>query len=202
MRTWVSAASTQLAFDISCATGKPLDTSNKYLADLAAIVATTDPPFMHVDYCGRMDLALSSAPRSLEAEVDEARHAIKAAFPSATIGTSAYDDTELLVSLDLTVDDTFAQKVIDTVETLYNAMDFDSAPFDQVTFYLADESEDEQARIWFSRYDGAGDQSGYVTMSGSIRGGRFEEQRQRVIDAAQTNAFFQEHMSDTSYWMP
>ena len=189
MRTWVSAASTQLAFDISCATGKPLDTSNKYLADLAAIVATTDPPFMHVDYCGRMDLALSSAPRSLEAEVDEARHAIKAAFPSATIGTSAYDDTELLVSLDLTVDDTFAQKVIDTVETLYNAMDFDSAPFDQVTFYLADESEDEQARIWFSRYDGAGDQSGYVTMSGSIRGGRFEEQRQRVIDAAQTNAF-------------
>lgn len=202
MRTWVSAASTQLAFDISCATGKPLDTSNKYLADLAAIVATTDPPFMHVDYCGRMDLALSSAPRSLEAEVDEARHAIKAAFPSATIGTSAYDDTELLVSLDLTVDDTFAQKVIDTVETLYNAMDFDSAPFDQVTFYLADESEDEQARIWFSRYDEAGDQSGYVTMSGSIRGGRFEEQRQRVIDAAQTNAFFQEHMSDTSYWMP
>lgn len=202
MRTWVSAASTQLAFDISCATGKPLDTSNKYLADLAAVVATTDPPFMHVDYCGRMDLALSSAPRSLEAEVDEARHAIKAAFPSATIGTSAYDDTELLVSLDLTVDDTFAQKAIDTVETLYSAMDFDSTPFDIVTFYLADESGDERARIWFSRHDGAGDQSGYVTIVGSICGGRFEEQRQRVIDAAQTNAFFQEHMSDTSYWMP
>lgn len=202
MRTWVSAASTQLAFDISCATGKPLDTSNKYLADLAAVVATTDPPFMHVDYCGRMDLALSSAPRSLEAEVDEARHAIKAAFPSATIGTSAYDDTELLVSLDLTVDDTFAQKAIDTVETLYSAMDFDSTPFDQVTFYLADESGDERARIWFLRHDGAGDQSGYVTIVGSICGGRFEEQRQRVIDAAQTNAFFQEHMSDTSYWMP
>lgn len=202
MRTWVSAASTQLAFDISCATGKPLDTSNKYLADLAAVVATTDPPFMHVDYCGRMDLALSSAPRSLEAEVDEARHAIKAAFPSATIGTSAYDDTELLVSLDLTVDDTFAQKAIDTVETLYSAMDFDSTPFDQVTFYLADESGDERARIWFSRYVGTGEQGRHFAIDGSIRGGRFEEQRQRVIDAAQTNAFFQEHMSDTSYWMP
>lgn len=202
MRTWVSAASTQLAFDILCATGKPLDTSNKYLADLAAVVATTDPPFMHVDYCGRMDLALSSAPRSLEAEVDEARHAIKAAFPSATIGTSAYDDTELLVSLDLTVDDTFAQKAIDTVETLYNAMDFDSTPFDIVTFYLADESGDERARIWFSRYVGTGEQGRHFAIDGSIRGGRFEEQRQRVIDAAQTNAFFQEHMSDTSYWMP
>ena len=202
MRTWVSAASTQLAFDISCATGKPLDTSNKYLADLAAVVATTDLPSMHVDYCGRMDLALSSAPRSLEAEVDEARHAIKAAFPSATIGTSAYDDTELLVSLDLTVDDTFAQKAIDTVETLYNAMDFDSTPFSQVMFYLADESGDERARIGFLRHDGAGEQSGDVAINGLIRGGRFEEQRQRVIDAAQTNAFFQEHMSDTSYWMP
>lgn len=201
MRTWVSAASTQLTFDISCASGKPLDTSNKYLADLAAVVATTDPPFMRVDYCGRMDLALSSAPGSLEAEVDEARHAIKAAFPSALVGTSAYDDTELLVSLDLTVDDTFAQKTIDTVETLYNAMDFDSTPFDQVTFCLAGESGDERARIWFLRHDGAGDQSGYVTIVGSIRGGRFEEQHQRVIDAAQTNAFFQEHMDDTSSWM-
>lgn len=201
MRTWVSAASTQLAFDILCATGKPLDTSNKYLADLAAVVATTDPPFMHVDYCGRMDLALSSAPRSLEAEVDEARHAIKAAFPSATIGTSAYDDTELLVSLDLTVDDTFAQKAIDTVETLYNAMDFDSTPFDIVTFYLADESGDERARIWFSRYVGTGEQGRHFAIDGSIRGGRFEEQRQRVIDAAQTNAFFQEHTDDLSSWL-
>ena len=201
MRTWVSAASTQLAFDILCATGKPLDTSNKYLADLAAVVATTDPPFMHVDYCGRMDLALSSAPRSLEAEVDEARHAIKAAFPSATIGTSAYDDTELLVSLDLTVDDTFAQKAIDTVETLYNAMDFDSTPFDIVTFYLADESGDERARIWFSRYVGTGEQGRHFAIDGSIRGGRFEEQRQRVIDAAGANPFFQEHTDDQSSWL-
>lgn len=201
MRTWVSAASTQLTFDISCATGKPLDTSNKYLADLAAVVATTDLPSMHVDYCGRMDLALSSAPRSLEAEVDEARHAIKAAFPSATIGTSAYDDTELLVSLDLTVDDTFAQKAIDTVEALYNAMDFDSTPFSQVMFYLAGESGDERARIWFLRHDGAGDQSGYVTIVGSICGGRFEEQRQRVIDAAEANSFFQEHTDDQSSWL-
>lgn len=201
MRTWASAASTQLTFDISCATGKPLDTSNKYLADLAAVVATTDLPSMHVDYCGRMDLALSSAPRSLEAEVDEACHAIKAAFPSAKIGTSAYDDTELLVSLDLTVDDTFAQKAIDTVETLYNAMDFDSTPFSQVMFYLAGESGDERARIWFLRHDGAGDQSGYVTIVGSIRGGRFEEQRQRVIDAAEENSFFQEHTDDLSSWL-
>lgn len=201
MRTWVSAASTQLAFDILCATGKPLDTSNKYLADLAAVVATTDPPFMHVDYCGRMDLALSSAPRSLEAEVDEARHAIKAAFPSATIGTSAYGDTELLVSLDLTVDDTFAQKAIDTVETLYNAMDFDSTPFDIVTFYLADESGDERARIWFSRYVGTGEQGRHFAIDGSIRGGRFEEQRQRVIDAAEANSFFQEHTDDQSSWL-
>lgn len=201
MRTWVSAASTQLTFDISCATGKPLDTSNKYLADLAAVVATTDLPSMHVDYCGRMNFALSSAPRSLEAEVDEARHAIKAAFPSAKIGTSAYDDTELLVSLDLTVDDTFAQKAIDTVETLYNAMDFDSTPFSQVMFYLAGESGDERARIWFLRHDGAGDQSGYVTIVGSICGGRFEEQRQRVIDAAEANSFFQEHTDDQSSWL-
>lgn len=201
MRTWVSAASTQLTFDISCASGKPLDTSNKYLADLAAVVATTDPPFMRVDYCGRMDLALSSAPGSLEAEVDEARHAIKAAFPSALVGTSAYDDTELLVSLDLTVDDTFAQKTIDTVETLYNAMDFDSTPFDQVTFCLAGESGDERARIWFMRCDGAGGQSGHVAIDGSIRGGRFEEQRQRVIDAAGANTFFQEHMDDLSSWL-
>ena len=201
MRTWVSAASTQLTFDISCASGKPLDTSNKYLADLAAVVATTDPPFMRVDYCGRMDLALSSAPGSLEAEVDEARHAIKAAFPSALVGTSAYDDTELLVSLDLTVDDTFAQKTIDTVETLYNAMDFDSTPFDQVTFCLAGESGDERARIWFMRCDGAGGQSGHVAIDGSIRGGRFEEQRQRVIDAAEANSFFQEHTDDQSSWL-
>ena len=201
MRTWVSAASTQLAFDISCATGKPLDTSNKYLADLAAVVATTDLPSMHVDYCGRMDLALSSAPTSLEAEVDEARHAIKAAFPSATVGTSVYDDTELLVSLDLTVDDTFAQKAIDTVETLYNAMDFDSTPFSQVMFYLAGESGDERARIGFLRHDGAGEQGGDVAINGLIRGGRFEEQRQRVIDAAEANAFFQEHTDDLSSWL-
>lgn len=201
MRTWVSAASTQLTFDISCATGKPLDTSNEYLADLVAAVAATDLPSMHVDYCGRMDLALSDAPRSLDAEVDEARHAIKAAFPSALVGTSAYDDTELLVSLDLTVDDTFAQKAIDTVETLYNAMDFDSTPFSQVMFYLADESGDERARIWFLRCDGAGERSGHVTVSGSIREGRFEEQRQRVIDAAGANTFFQEHMDDLSSWL-
>ena len=201
MRTWVDAASTQLTFDISCATGKPLDTSNKYLADLAAVVATTDLPSMHVDYCGRMDLALSSAPRSLEAEVDEARHAIKAALPSATVGTNPNDDKELLVSLDLTVDDTFAQEAIDTVETLYNAMDFDSTPFSQVLFYLADESGDERARIWFLRCDGVGEQSGYVTIGGSIRGGRFEEQRQRVIDAAGANTFFREHMDDLSSWL-
>ena len=201
MRTWVTAASKLLTFDTSCATGKPLDTSNEYLADLAAAVATTDLPSLHVDYCGRMDLALSSAPESLDAEVDEARDAIKAVHPSAKVGTSAYDDAELLVSLDLTVDDTFAQKSIDTVEALYNAMDFDSTPFDQVTFYLADESGDERARIWFLRCDGAGDQSGHVAVSGSIRGGRFEEQRQRVIDAAEANAFFQEHMDDLSSWL-
>lgn len=202
MRTWVDAASKQLTFDISCVTGKPLDTSNEYLADLVSVVvATTELPFMHVGYCGRMDLALSGAPGALDAEVDEARDAIKAALPSATVGTSAYDDTELLVSLDLTVDDAFAQEAVDTVETLYNAMDFDSTPFDQVTFYLADERGDERARIWFLRCDGAGEQSGHVTVSGSIRGGRFEEQRQRVIDAAEANAFFQEHMDDLSSWL-
>lgn len=201
MRTWVDAASKQLTFDVSCATGKPLDTSNEYLADLVAAVAATELPFMHVGYCGRMDLALSGAPGALDAEVDEARDAIKAALPSATVGTSAYDDTELLVSLDLTVDDAFAQEAIDTVEALYNAMDFDSTPFDQVTFYLADERGDERARIWFLRCDGAGEQSGHVTASGSIRGGRFEEQRQRVIDAAEANAFFQEHMDDLSSWL-
>lgn len=201
MRTWVSAASTQLSFDISCATGKPLDTSNEYQADLVAAVAATNPPFMHLGYCGRMDLALSGAPRALDAEVDEARDAIKAAFPSATVGTNPHDDTELLVSLDLTVDDAFAQKAIDTVETLYNAMDFDSTPFNQVTFYLADESGDERARIWFLRCDGAGEQAGHVAVSGSIREGRFEDQRQRVIDAAEANGFFQEHMDDTSSWM-
>lgn len=201
MRTWVDAASKQLTFDVSCATGKPLDTSNEYLADLVAAVAATELPFMHVGYCGRMDLALSGAPGALDAEVDEARDAIKAALPSATVDTSAYDDTELLVSLDLTVDDAFAQEAIDTVEALYNAMDFDSTPFDQVTFYLADERGDERARIWFLRCDGAGEQSGHVTVSGSIRGGRFEEQRQRVIDAAEANAFFQEHMDDLSSWL-
>ena len=201
MRTWVDAASKQLTFDVSCATGKPLDTSNEYLADLVAAVAATDLPFMHVGYCGRMDLALSSAPGVLDAEVDKARDAIKAALPSATVGTSAYDDTELLVSLDLTVDDAFAQEAVDTVEALYNAMDFDSTPFDQVTFYLADERGDERARIWFLRCDGAGEQSGHVTVSGSIRGGRFEEQCQCVIDAAEANAFFQEHMDDLSSWL-
>ena len=200
MRTWVDAASKQLTFDISCATGKATDTSNEYLADLAAAVATTDLPSLHVDYCGRMDLALSSAPESLDAEVDEARDAIKAVHPSAKVGTSAYDDAELLVSLDLTVDDTFAQKSIDTVEALYNAMDFDSTPFDQVTFYLADESGDERARIWFLRCDGVGEPD-RVTVSGSIREGRFEEQRQRVIDAAEANTFFQEHMDDLSSWL-
>lgn len=201
MRTWVDAASKQLTFDVSCATGKPLDTSNEYLADLVAAVAATDLPFMHVGHCGRMDLALSSAPGVLDAEVDKARDAIKAALPSATVGTSAYDDTELLVSLDLTVDDAFAQEAVDTVEALYNAMDFDSTPFDQVTFYLADERGDERARIWFLRCDGAGEQSGHVTVSGSIRGGRFEEQCQCVIDAAEANAFFQEHMDDLSSWL-
>lgn len=202
MRTWVDAASKQLTFDISCATGKAIDTSNEYLADLvSAVVATTELPFMHLDYCGRMDLALSDAPRSLDAEVDEARDAIKAAFPSATVGTNPYDDMELLVSLDLTVDDTFAQEAIDTVEALYNAMDFDRTPFDQITFYLADERGDERARIWFLRCDGADEQSGHVAVNGSIREGRFEEQRQRVIDAAGANTFFQEHMDDLSSWL-
>lgn len=202
MRTWVDAASEQLTFDISCATGKAIDTSNEYLADLVSVVvATTELPFMHLDYCGRMDLALSDAPRSLDAEVDEARDAIKAAFPSATVGTNPYDDTELLVSLDLTVDDAFAQEAIDTVEALYNAMDFDSTPFRQVTFYLADERGDERARIWFLRCDGADEQSGHVAVNGSIREGRFEEQRQRVIDAAGANTFFQEHMDDLSSWL-
>lgn len=201
MRTWVDAAPTQLTFDISCATGKSLDTSNEYLADLVAAVAATDLPFMHVGYCGRMDLALSGAPRSLDAEVDEARDAIKAALPSATVGTNPNDDTELLVSLDLTVDDAFAQEAIDTVEALYNAMDFDRTPFDQITFYLADERGDERARIWFLRCDGADEQSGHVAVNGSIREGRFEEQRQRVIDAAGANTFFQEHMDDLSSWL-
>lgn len=201
MRTWVDAASTQLTFDISCATGKSLDTSNEYLADLVAAVAATDLPFMHVGYCGRMDLALSGAPGALDAEVDEARDAIKAALPSATVGTNPNDDTELLVSLDLTVDDAFAQEAIDTVEALYNAMDFDRTPFDQITFYLADERGDERARIWFLRCDGADEQSGHVAVNGSIREGRFEEQRQRVIDAAGANTFFQEHMDDLSSWL-
>lgn len=200
MRTWVDAASKQLTFDISCATGKAIDSSNEYLPNLAAVVATTELPFMKVHYCGRMDLALSSAPRSLDAEVDEARDAIKAAFPSATVGTNPYDDMELLVSLDLTVDDTFAQEAIDTVETLYNAMDFDSTPFKQVTFYLADERGLEQARIHFLQCDGAGEPD-HVTVSGSIRGGRFEEQRQRVINAAEANSFFQEHTDDMSSWL-
>lgn len=200
MRTWVDAASKQLTFDISCATGKAIDTSNEYLADLVSVVvATTELPFMNVDYCGRMNLALSDAPRSLDAEADEARNAIKAAFPSATVGTNPYDDTELLVSLDLTVDDTFAQEAIDTVEALYNAMDFDSTPFRKVTFYLAEERGLERARIWFLRCDGA-DEPDHVMVSESIRRGRFEEQRQRVIDAAEANTFFQEHMDDLSSW--
>lgn len=202
MRTWIDAASKQLAFDISCATGKAIDTSNEYLADLVSVVvATTELPFMHLDYCDRMDLALSNVPGALDAEADEARDAIKAAFPSATVGTNPHDDTELLVSLDLTVDDAFAQEAIDTVEALYNAMDFDSTPFHQVTFYLADERGLERARIWFLRCDGAGEQSGHVAVNGSIRGGRFEEQRQRVIDAAEANTFFQKHTDDQSSWL-
>lgn len=201
MRAWVDAASKQLTFDISCATGKAIDTSNEYLADLVSVVvATTELPFMHLDYCSRMDLALSDAPRSLDAEVDEARDAIKAAFPSATVGTNPNDDTELLVSLDLTVDDAFAQEAIDTVEALYNAMDFDSTPFHMVTFYLADERGLERARIWFQQCDGAGEPDP-VIVSGSIRKGRFEEQRQRVIDAAEANTFFQEHTDDLSSWL-
>lgn len=80
-------------------------------------------------------------------------------------------------------------------------MDFDRTPFDQITFYLADERGDERARIWFLRCDGADEQSGHVAVNGSIREGRFEEQRQRVIDAAGANTFFQEHMDDLSSWL-
>lgn len=101
------------------------------------------------------------------------RSSIQQLDPKATVGIL---DRVLFVYLNYEVDADLNTKTIQTLEAIYEMLDFESGYYDSVNIYIIDENNDygERARCFFSTNYGTYPKMGFVDSHGIYRGGRLE----------------------------
>ena len=130
-------------------------------------------------------------------------------LPTATCGISSSDPGTFFVALHLDLDLNFVENALTYTQQIYEALDFDSnllsetdfeqsPAFKDITFYLMDEDDNpsdstrkERARIYFRKEYSvtATDTLGLVYASGVFYGGRLEQYKDLMKEAAAENEF-------------
>ncbi len=158
MRGWVDASSNgKIVLDQTCATNAEIDEAGAWLPRLIASVFETDGPSAIVVYGGKADLSWPGSARATEGPVSEARAAAKAVNPATTVGTDPYDASGLLMYLQL--DDSrgpgasasLAADALDAARATYERMDFESGPFETLSFYFGGTGTEPAGMIRFRK---------------------------------------------------
>ena len=158
MRGWVDASSNgKIVLDQTCATNAEIDEAGAWLPRLIASVFETDGPSAIVVYSGKADLSWAGSARATEGPVSEARAAAKAVNPATTVGTDPYDASGLLMYLQL--DDSrgsdapvsLAADALDAARATYERMDFESGPFETLSFYFGGTDTESAGMIRFRK---------------------------------------------------
>lgn len=158
MRGWVDASSNgKIVLDQTCTTNAEIDEASAWLPRLIASVFETDGPSVIVTYSGKADLSWPGSARATEGPVSEARAAAKAVNPATTVGTDPYDASGLLMYLQL--DDSrgsgasasLAADALDAARATYERMDFESGPFETLSFYFGGTDAEPAGMIRFRK---------------------------------------------------
>lgn len=158
MRGWVDASSNgKVVLDQTCATNAEIDEAGAWLPRLIASVFETDGPSAIVAYSGKADLSWPGSARATEGPVSEARAAAKAVNPATTVGTDSYDASGLLMYLQLDgsrgsgVSASLAADALDAARATYERMDFESGPFETLSFYFGGTDTEPAGMIRFRK---------------------------------------------------
>ena len=158
MRGWVDASSNgEVVLDQTCATNAEIDEAGAWLPRLIASVFETDGPSTIVVYSGKVDLSWPGSARATEGPVSEARAAAKAVNPATTVGTDPYDASGLLMYLQLDdsrgpdVSASLAADALDAARSTYERMDFESGPFETLSFYFGGTDTEPAGMIRFHK---------------------------------------------------
>ena len=158
MRGWVDANSNgKVVLDQTCATNAEIDEAGAWLPRLIASVFETDGPSAIVAYSGKADLSWPGFARATEGPVSEARAAAKAVNPATTVGTDSYDASGLLMYLQLDgsrgsgVSASLAADALDAARATYERMDFESGPFETLSFYFGGTDTEPAGMIRFRK---------------------------------------------------
>ena len=158
MRGWVDANSNgKIVLDQTCATNAEIDEVGAWLPCLIASVFETDGPSAIVAYSGKADLSWPGSARATEGPVSEARAAAKAVNPATTVGTDSYDASGLLMYLQLDgsrgsgASVSLAADALDAARATYERMDFESGPFETLSFYFGGTDTEPAGMIRFRK---------------------------------------------------
>lgn len=158
MRGWVDANSNgKVVLDRTCATNAEIDETGAWLPRLIASVFETDGPSATVAYNGKADLSWPGSTRATEGPVSEARAAAKAVNPATTVGTDPYDASGLLMYLQLDgshgpgASAFLAADALDAARATYDCMDFESGPFETLSFYFGGTDTEPAGMIRFRK---------------------------------------------------
>ena len=158
MRGWVDANSNgKVVLDQTCATNAEIDEAGAWLPRLIASVFETDGPSAIVVYSGKADLSWPGSARATEGPVSEARAAAKAVNPATTVGTDPYDSSGLLMYLQLDgargsgASASLAADALDAARATYERMDFESGPFETLSFYFGGTDTEPAGMIRFHK---------------------------------------------------
>ena len=158
MRGWVDASSNgKVVLDQTCVTNAEIDEAGAWLPRLIASVFETDGPSAIVVYSGKADLSWPGSARATEGPVSEARAAAKAVNPATTVGTDPYDASGLLMYLQLDgsrgsgASASLAADALDAARATYERMDFESGPFETLSFYFGGTDTEPAGMIRFRK---------------------------------------------------
>lgn len=158
MRGWVDASSNgKIVLDQTCAMNAEIDEAGAWLPRLIASVFETDGPSVIVTYSGKADLSWPGSARATEGPVSEARAAAKAINPATTVGMDAYDAGGLLMYLRLDgsrgsdASASLAADALDAARATYERMDFESGPFETLSFYFGGTDAEPAGMIRFRK---------------------------------------------------
>ena len=158
MRGWVDANSNgKVVLDQTCATNAEIDEAGAWLPRLIASVFETDGPSAIVVYSGKADLSWPGSTRATEGPVSEARAAAKAVNPATTVGTDPYDASGLLMYLQLDgsrgsgAPASLAADALDAARATYERMDFESGPFETLSFFFGGTDTEPAGMIKFRK---------------------------------------------------
>ena len=115
-------------------------------------------------------------------------------------GATAYvNDRTANVYLHLDVDETLPEQCLSKVEDIYRRMDFQSSPFDTVSFVLCETRAGERASIHFGKDRGnmGLGTTPHAYVFGGFRGGRLERYRDDFAERFEASSFYQGLMDDT-----